>query len=34
MSITIDVQQIKQVKYTKSLGLLIEEELYWKYHIN
>ena len=34
MSIIIDVQQIEQVKYTKSLGLLIEKELYWKYHIN
>ena len=34
MSITIDGQQIEQVKYTKFLGLLIDEELSWKYHIN
>ena len=33
MSITIDGQQI-EVKYTKFLGLLIDEELSWKYHIN
>ena len=34
MSITIDGQQIEQVKYTKFLGLFIDEELSWKYHIN
>ena len=31
MSIIINVQQIK---YTKFLGLYIDEELFWKYHIN
>ena len=34
MSIIINVQQIEQVKYTKFLGLYIDEELSWKYHIN
>ena len=34
MSITIDGQQIEQVKYTKCSGLLIDEELSSKYHIN
>ena len=34
MSIIINVQQIEQVQYTKFLGLYIDEELFWKYHIN
>ena len=34
MSIIINMQQIEQVKYTKFLGLYIDEELSWKYHIN
>ena len=34
MSIIINVQQIEQVKYTKFLGLYIDEELSWNYHIN
>ena len=34
MSIMINGQQIEQVKYTKFLGLYIDEELFWKYHIN
>ena len=34
MSITIDGQQIEHVKYAKFLGLFIDEELSWKYHIN
>ena len=34
MSIMIDGQQIGQVKYTQFLGLFIDEELSWKYHIN
>ena len=33
-SIIINMQQIEQVKYTKFLGLYIDEELSWKYHIN
>ena len=34
MSITIGRQQIEQVKYTKFLGLFIDDEVSWKYHIN
>ena len=34
MSITIDGQQIEQVKCTKFSRLFINEELSWKYHIN
>ena len=33
-SIIINMQQIEQVKYTKFLGLYIDEELSWKYRIN
>ena len=34
MSIMINGEQIEQVKFTKFLGLYIDEELSWKYHIN
>ena len=33
MSITINNQKIEQVKYTKFLGLYIDDEFTWKYHI-
>ena len=33
-SITIDGKEIEKVKFTKFLGLVIDEELTWKYHIN
>ena len=34
MSITINNQKIEQVKYTKFLGLYIDNEFAWKYHID
>ena len=34
MSIMISGDKIEQVKYTKFLGVYIDEELSWKYHIN
>ena len=33
VSIKIDNQEIEQVKHTKFLGLHIDNELSWKYHI-
>ena len=34
VSIKINAQPIEQLKYTKFLGLLFDEELSWKYHID
>jgi len=34
VSITINNQEIEQVKYTKFLGLYIDDEFTWKYHID
>ena len=34
VSITINNQGIEQVKYTKFLGLYIDDEFTWKYHID
>ena len=34
VKITINNQDIEQVKYTKFLGLYIDEEFTWKYHID
>ena len=33
-NVIINEQPINQVNYTKFLGLYIDEELTWKYHIN
>ena len=34
MSITINNKKIEQVKYTKCMGIYIDDELAWKYHID
>ena len=34
VSIAINNQKIEQVKYTKFLGLYIDDEFTWKYHID
>ena len=33
-NVIMNEHQINQVNYTKFLGLYIDEELIWKYHIN
>ena len=34
VSITINNQEIEQVKYTKFVGLYLDDEFTWKYHID